>query len=242
MMSRHITRDVPIAIVAGLFILTVWHWPAPQDTAGTPANAGMDSAGLVPVVVELPKPVFLGTNEDCRAPNTKPVQTEPSRPFLAPRGTTNVALGKPVSSSDAEPVIGEWEMITDGDKEGADGSYVELGPSVQHVTVDLQGEHEIYGVRLWHFHKQPRVYFDVVVQIGGDPDLVEGVTTIFNNDTDNSLGLGIGADTHYVDTHFGELFDARGIRGRCVRLYSNGSTASDLNHYIEVEVYGRPVN
>ncbi|HNS20394.1 MAG TPA: hypothetical protein PKH24_07835 [Sedimentisphaerales bacterium] len=241
-MSRHITRDVPIAIVVGLFILTVWHWPVPQDTAGTPANAGMDSAGLVPVVVELPTPVFIGTNEDCRAPNTKPVQMEPGPPFLAPKGTTNVALGKPVSSSDAEPVIGELAMITDGDKEGADGSYVELGPCVQHVTVDLQAEHEIYGVRLWHFHKQPRAYFDVVVQIGGDPDFVEGLTTIFNNDTDNSLGLGIGADMHYVDTHFGELFDARATRGRYIRLYSNGSTAGDLNHYIEVEVYGRPVN
>jgi hypothetical protein len=35
--------------------------------------------------------------------------------------------------------------------------------------------------------------------------------------------------------------DARGVEARYVRLYSNGSNASDLNHYIEIEVFGRPV-
>jgi hypothetical protein len=40
--------------------------------------------------------------------------------------------------------------------------------------------------------------------------------------------------------HFAEIFDAKGLRGRHVRLYSNGNTANDLNHYIEVEVYGKP--
>jgi hypothetical protein len=147
MVSRHITRDVPIALVVGLFILTVSRQPATRDTAGTPASANVESATLIPVEVQLPKPVFTGTKEDCRAPNTKPVQREAGPPLLAPKGTKNVALGKPVSASDAEPVIGDLEMITDGDKEGADGSYVELAPFLQHVTIDLQARHEIYGVR-----------------------------------------------------------------------------------------------
>ncbi len=204
---------------------------------GTPTTP----VGLVPVEVELPTPVFVGTLEDIRAPRTKPVQTEPGPPFLAPAGTKNVALGKPVSASDEEPIIGELEMVTDGDKEAADGSYVELGPFLQHVTIDLQAEHEIYGIRVWHYHKLPRVYFDVIVQVSSDPDFISDVTTIFNNDMDNSAGLGLGTDMHYVDTSFGEIFDARGLRGRYVRLYSNGSTGGDVNHYIEVEVYGRPV-
>ena len=38
----------------------------------------------------------------------------------------------------------------------------------------------------------------------------------------------------------GKLVDARGSRARYVRLYSNGSNANELNHYIEVEVFGRP--
>ena len=36
----------------------------------------------------------------------------------------------------------------------------------------------------------------------------------------------------------GKLFDPKGAKGRYVRLYSNGNTTNDLNHYVEVEVYG----
>jgi formylglycine-generating enzyme required for sulfatase activity len=218
--------------------------PQPSDNPqrqDAPAPAGLKPAALVPVEVELPTPVFQGTREDFRAPNTKPVQTKPGPPFLAPVGTRNVALGKPVSASDPEPIIGEIAMITDGDKEAVDGSYVELAPLLQHVTIDLQGEYEIYGIRAWHYHKQPRVYFDVIIQISSDPDFITGVKTIFNNDMDNSAGIGVGTDMHYVDTSFGEIFDARGLRDLYVRLYSRGNTANDMNHYIEVEVYGRPV-
>jgi formylglycine-generating enzyme required for sulfatase activity len=206
----------------------------------TAAAAQPSIPGLVPVEVALPTPCFQGTPEDIRAPRIKPVPTEPGPPFLAPKGTKNVALGKPVSASDPEPVIGDLDMITDGDKEAADGSYVELGPGLQHVTLDLQSEYEIYGIRAWHYHKQPRVYFDVIVQVSNDPDFISNVQTVFNNDMDNSAGLGVGADMHYVDTSFGELFEARGACGRYVRLYSRGNTATDTNHYIEVEVYGRP--
>ena len=36
------------------------------------------------------------------------------------------------------------------------------------------------------------------------------------------------------------MFDPKGAKGRYVRLYSNGNTTNDLNHYVEVEVYGLP--
>ena len=203
------------------------------------SNTNSRPVKLVPIELELPTPMYVGTKENIRVPRLRKVRTEAGPPFLAPEGTRNVALGKPVSSSDEVPVIGELEMITDGDKEATDGSYVELGPFLQHVTIDLQSEHEIYALRLWHYHQTPRVYFDVVVQIAGDPDFVGDVSTLFNNDMDNSAGLGVGSDMHYVETHFGELLDARGVRGRYVRLYSSGSTGGETNHYIEVEVYGR---
>jgi hypothetical protein len=203
--------------------------------------AEREKTKLVPIKVKLPKRQFLGTPKDIRAPRIKPVQTKAGPPFLVPEGTRNVALGKPVSSSDPEPVIGELAMVTDGDKEAGEGSFVELGPLLQHVTIDLQVEHTIYGLRLWHYHQEPRVYFDVVIQVSNDPNFATGVKTIFNNDMDNSSGLGQGKDMHYVDTHFGELVDARAVPARYVRLYSRGNTADDLNHYIEIEVYGRPV-
>ncbi|MBN1780183.1 hypothetical protein JW948_03590 [bacterium] len=196
---------------------------------------------LKPIDLKLPKAVFTGTPQNMNVPNLEKPLGKARPPFLAPEGTTNVALGKSVSSTDEEPIIGEIEMITDGDKEAAEGSYVELGPFVQHVTIDLGSDHHIYAVVLWHFHKQPRVYFDVVIQISDDPEFTDGVETIFNNDIDNSSGQGNGKDKHYVETAEGKLVDARGLQGRYVRLYSRGNSNNDLNHYIEVEVYGKPV-
>lgn len=67
------------------------------------------------------------------------------------------------------------------------------------------------------------------------------IKTMFNNDIDNSAGLGVGNQMHYTETNEGKLIDTKGIKARYVRLYSNGNSVNDLNHYIEVEVYGRPV-
>ena len=196
---------------------------------------------LVPIVIELPKPMFIGTPQDIRVPQLEKPLGKPRPPFLAPEGTINLALGKAVTSTDDYPIIGELEMITDGDKDAADGSYVELGPFVQHVTVDLGQPSEIFALIVWHYHKQPLVYFDIVIQIASDSSFVEDVVTLYNNDLDNSAGQGLGTDNHYVETAEGRLVDAKGNLGRYVRLYSNGNTSNDLNHYIEVAVYGRPV-
>ena len=85
------------------------------------------------------------------------------------------------------------------------------------------------------------MYFDVIVQVSNKPDFMTDVTTVFNNDIDNSAGLGAGKHMHYVETSEGKLVDAKGIKAQYVRLYSNGNSFNDLNHYIEVEVFGRPV-
>jgi hypothetical protein len=196
---------------------------------------------LVPLEIKLPKPMFVGTEKPIRVSNLKKFSTEDRPPFLAPPGTMNVAFGKPVSSSDEEPIIGELEMITDGDKEAADGSYVELAPLLQYVIIDLEGMYEIFAVVVWHYHKQPRAYLDVIVQTADDSDFIRNVRTLFNNDNDNSAGLGAGTDMHYIETNKGELIDSKGTKARYVRLYSNGNSTEDLNHYIEVEVYGKPV-
>ena len=41
--------------------------------------------------------------------------------------------------------------------------------------------------------------------------------------------------------HLGRVMRVNGERARYVRLFSNGSTESEMNHYVEVEVYGKPV-
>ncbi|MHC4245130.1 MAG: hypothetical protein ACYSU4_22200, partial [Planctomycetota bacterium] len=193
---------------------------------------------MAPLPIKLPRPMFVGTPQDIKVARLEKPLGKPRPPFFAPVGTKNVAFGKRAASSDEEPIIGEIEMITDGDKEGSDGSYVELGPFKQHVTIDLGSEHNIYAIVVWHFHMQASVYFDVVVQISSEPNFVKP-KTVFNNDIDNSLKFGVGKNMHYVETSEGKLIDAKGTRGRYVRLYSQGSTQNDLNHYIEVEVYGK---
>ncbi|MHC4641715.1 MAG: hypothetical protein ACYS32_08720 [Planctomycetota bacterium] len=196
---------------------------------------------MAPLAIKLPRPMFVGTPQDIKVARLKKPLGKPRPPFFAPVGTKNVAFGKEVTSTDDMPIIGEIEMITDGDKEGSDGSYVEMGPFKQHVTIDLGSEHDIYAIVVWRFHKQPRVYFDAVVQIAGEPNFVKP-KTVFNNDIDNSLKFGVGKNMHYVETSEGKLIDAKGTRGRYVRLYSQGNTHDDLNHYIEVEVYGKASN
>lgn len=194
---------------------------------------------LEPIEIELPKPMFVGTPTNLAVPNLEKPLGKPRPPFYAPKGTENVSLNKPVSSTDEYPIIGEIAYITDGNKEAAEGNFVELGPFTQHVTIDLEKEYSIYAVIVWHYHKQARVYFDMIVQTADDPDFTQNVNTIFNNDHNNSSGQGAGKDMHYVETSEGKLIDAKGVKGRYVRLYSNGNNGDDLNHYIEVSVYGK---
>lgn len=194
---------------------------------------------LEPLPIALPKPLFEGTPANLKVPNLEKPLGKPRPPFLAPAGTTNVAKGKPVTSS-ADPVIGELEMITDGEKAGTDGSYVELGQGVQWVVIDLKRKHTLFAVAVWHYHKAARVYSDIVVQVADDRDFLTNVRTIFNNDVDNSAGIGVGRDMNYVETNEGKLIDAKGVVGRYLRLYSNGNDTTSLNHYIEVEAYGVP--
>jgi hypothetical protein len=194
----------------------------------------------VPLKLELPKPLFVGTPVPVKLPNLEPPRGSKRPDFMVPPGTTNLARGKKVTSSETEPVIGTLDLITDGEKAGDEGNWVELGPGKQWVQIDLGQSSELYAIVIWHFHAQARVYRGVEVQISNDPEFKSGVTTIFNNDDQNANQLGAGRDLLYVETNEGKLIDAKGVNGRYVRLYSNGNTSNKLNHYVEVEVFGKP--
>jgi hypothetical protein len=194
----------------------------------------------VPLKTQLPRPLFVGTPVPLNVPNLEPPIKGKRPDFMVPAGTLNLAKGKKVTSSDNNPVVGTLDLVTDGDKAGDEGSWVELGPGKQWVQIDLAKSANIYAVLLWHFHSQARVYRDVVVQISNDPTFKSGVITIFNNDFKGELGAGAGKDLNYVETYQGKLIDAKGANGRYVRLYSNGNTTNKLNDYIEVEVWGKP--
>jgi hypothetical protein len=205
-----------------------------------PGIGSAQEAGKEELKLTLPKPMFVGTPTNIKSPNLEVVTGKPRGPFLVPAGTKLLSLNRPITASDMQPVIGELNMVTDGEKEGGDGFFVELGPGKQYVQVDLGASHPLYAILVWHFHSQARVYRDVVVQVSDDKDFLKGVTTVFNNDHDNSSGLGLGRDKEYIETSEGRLIDPKGAKGRYVRLYSNGNTTNDLNHVVEVEVYGVP--
>lgn len=195
---------------------------------------------LVEIDLELPAPAFRGTPVPVDEPNVEKPRGGPRPPFLAPEGTANLALGMPVSASDPDPAAGELDDITNGDKEASDFGYLELRPGTQWVQVDLGRRATIFAVLLWHNHAEARVYRDIVVQISDCPDFIRA-ETVFNNDYDNSSGLGVGQDMGYVETAEGKLIDARGVEGRYVRLYSRGNHIDEGNHYTEVAVYGIPL-
>ena len=197
-------------------------------------------AGKEELKLKLPKPMFIGTPTNIRSPNLEKVTGKSRPPFYVPQGTVLLSAKKKVTSSDNAPVIGELDMITDGEKSGGDGFFVELGPATQWVQVDLGASRPLYAILVWHYHSQARVYRDVVAQVSDDPAFKTGVTTVFNNDHDNSSKLGAGADKEYIEVAEGRLVDPKGAKGRYVRLYSKGNTTNDLNHYVEVEVYGLP--
>ena len=204
-----------------------------------PAAAAQD-AGKEILKIALPKPMFVGTPKNIRTPNLETITGKPRGPFMVPAGTALLSLGKPAMSSDKEPVIGEAAFVTDGKKSGEDGYYVELGPMLQWIQIDLGKSQELQAIVAWHYHSQARVYRDIVVQVSDDKDFIGGVTTVFNNDHDNTTGLGAGKDKEYIETFDGQLFDTKGFKARYVRLYIGGNTSNDMNHYVEVEVYGLP--
>jgi hypothetical protein len=199
----------------------------------------------VALKTEIPEEVLIGTPPDVLARLFPDLEKPPEgkRPdFLVPKGTVNVALKKKITSSDPRPIIGELKYVTDGNKQGTDQSYVELSPMTQWVQIDLGAQSHIYAVFLWHFFREARGYRDVIIQVADDAEFAKGVRTIYNNDQDNSSRKGIGKDRPYIETNLGKLIDAKGIKGRYVRLYSNGNTANDMNHYVEIEVFGKPAS
>ncbi len=200
---------------------------------------------MVPLKTEIPEEILAGTPPDVLAmlfPGLEKL-VEGERPkYLVPEGTVNVALKKKVTSSDSNPVLGELIFVTDGNKKGSEASYVELGPLQQWVQIDLENECKIHALFVWHYFREARSYSDVVVQVADDPEFKTNVQTIYSNDQDNSAKLGLGKSRPYIETNQGRLIKAKGEKGRYVRFYSNGNTANDLNHYVEVEVFGKPAS
>ncbi len=199
-----------------------------------------DPKATEPLKLDLPLHTLKGTPEDLPAgPNVEPLSDVAPPAIEVPKGVTNVAAGKPVTSSVA-PYLGELSRITDGKKEAVDDDAVEFRKGTQWVQVDLGQSFAIHAIAMWHDHRYVQVMHDVILQVSDDPEFKSGVTTLFNNDTDNSSGLGVGTDREYFEMQFGRVVAGKGIKARYVRGYTKGSNQSVLNCWQEIEVYALP--
>lgn len=206
------------------------------------ASTGAAESDLAPLPLKLPLPTLKGTPDDLpKGANIEPPSEKPRPAFLAPKGVRNVALNKKVTGSDRSPVNGELSQITDGNKEAFDDHVVEMRRGVQWVQIDLGEVCDVYAVVVWHDHRWLQVFRNVVVQAADDPDFIQNVTPLFNNDTENAAGLGIGSDRQYFETQQGKLIPVKnGLKTRYLRFYTKGSNLSAFNCYQEIEVYGQP--
>ncbi len=194
--------------------------------------------GITVIRPDFPKPLFAGVPmPPDPPPNLVAGNSPPAREVTIPRKVELISRKAPVTSSDPAP-LGELSMITDGDKQADDGYFVDLLPLKQWIQIDLGETREVWLVWLWMYHKSCVTYKDVIIQISDDPAF-NAAQTVFNNDHDNTSGMGEGKDEAWMETSFGHPVKVAGVHGRYVRLYSNGRNIDDTNQWIEVEVYGR---
>jgi hypothetical protein len=199
-----------------------------------------DAAATEPLALKLPAHTLKGTPDDLPSgAHIEPLSDKAPKPLQVPKGVKNVALGKTVTSS-VPPFLGELSMITDGKKEPNDDDAVEFKKGVQWVQVDLGESVSIHAIVMWHDHRYVQAMRDVILQVSDDPEFKTGVTTLYNNDTDNSAGFGVGTDREYFEMEFGRAVPAKGVKARYVRGYIRGSNQSALNCWQEIEVYALP--
>jgi hypothetical protein len=207
------------------------------DKKGATGGTSGGTVGGVPLALDFPPELIEGTPKAMNVPNL--VQVPDKAPsFLVPKEAALLSKGKKVTSSDDNPIIGTLDLVTDGDKQAGEGYFVELLEGPQWVQIDLEKSASVNAICIWHYHSQKRAYKGVIVQVSDDPKFEAGVTTVYNNDYENVCKLGKGSDNPYVESRFGLIADGKNAKGRYVRLYSNGNTSNEMNHYIEVEVYG----
>lgn len=146
--------------------------------------------------------------------------------------TDNVAEGKGVTSS---IYISNSAVITDTDK--ASYNLAGVGEGLQWVQIDLGQSYNINTVKQWHYFGDGRQYHDVIIRVSNDSGFSSGVTTVFNNDANNTAGFGNGTDAEYAESSSGKTVTFNTVNARYIRLYVNGNTVNPYNHFVEVEVY-----
>ena len=211
-------------------------------TALLVAAAGLFAEDKVAIKFELPAPHSSGTPKEVKSDNLEP-DPGPGKyrpPIMVPAGfDKKLTTEETKVTTSEEAVTGENESVVDGDKTPDATCMRKLPGGLQWVQLDLGAEKTVSAVCVWHDQGDDRVYKDVIVQLSNDEKFAKDVTTIFNNDHDNTAKLGKGADKEYRERNDGRPIDGKLTKARSVWCYSNGSSSEPVNNYIEIEVFGK---
>lgn len=161
----------------------------------------------------------------------------------APPGVErHLSIGKPVTYSairSGESTGFPPSYLTDGDTTLAHLVAVGNANQLVSATINLGQVNTVTKLKMWHYYADGRKYHDVIVQLSTTADFSSGVTTVFNNDTDNSAGFGVGSDAEYAETAAGkEIILSAPIFAQYARFYIAGNTINGFNHYVELQVFG----
>jgi len=209
----------------------------PTDTpTATPTRTNTPSGPTNTPTNTSAAPTNTPTNTSSAPTNTPTRTNTPSGATNTPTNTpsgggTNVALNKPATGASlVNPVY-----VTDGDKSNSN-NFGGLDFGLRSIVIDLGQNYNLTQVKVWHYFADARTYHDVIVQLSTVSNF-SSLTTVFNNDTNNSAGQGTGSQAEYAESSAGKTITFSAVSARYIRLWSNGSTANTYNHYVEVEAY-----
>lgn len=170
----------------------------------------------------------LGAPEDVFVGNTAVYTPDFSLPI-------NVALDKvPTFSS---PIAQEAENGTDGVSNNSNAWVGLTTTGLGWMQVDFGQSYDVDKIKLWQYFADGRTYHDVIVQLSNDPTFSSGVTTVFNNDTNNSAGQGVGTDSEYAESAAGKTMTFTKINARYARFWANGNSKINANSWVDAQVY-----
>ena len=135
------------------------------------------------------------------------------------KGTAHVTDGR---SNDYN---GYLDFGRDGDTRG---SYIEI---------DLLKSSYIKTIDLYRYWNDGRTYRNTVVVVSNDKDFYT-YKVVYNTDTNNMHGFGVGTDQTYSESADGKSFKVD-TTARYIRVYMNGqSDTATTNHIVEVRAFG----
>ena len=111
---------------------------------------------------------------------------------------------RPSNHHPSHSFIGQDERLFDGVIDSASPNHINVGDHRRFIVIDLGDTYMVDGLNVWRYYRDVRQYRDVVYQLSTVSNFSSDVTTVFNNDADNSAGQGAGSDPEYRELPEGQ--------------------------------------